>query len=150
MWDFQANLKKIADQHEQWILELRKTRKLGARRIQTELHRIHRGSFSLAPLHKVLNRNKVKPLKRKFRKINVKRYQRPIPGNRVQLDTRKSGPSLYQYTASLGLLFPLFPYFNIPMFQAVGRDRTPIIENSQLKMKNCPIDFQHNNHKGEK
>ena len=91
--------KKVSDQHEGWILELRKSRKLGARRIQTELQRLHECSLSLATIHKVLSRNNVKPLKRRRRKNAVNRYQRPIPGDRVQLDTCKIGPGLYQYTA---------------------------------------------------
>jgi len=91
--------KKVSNQHEQWILELRKKRKLGARRIQNELKRLHECSLSLATIHKVLIRNNVKPLKRNRRKTKIKRYQRPTPGDRVQLDTCKIAPGLYQYTA---------------------------------------------------
>lgn len=92
-------LKKVTEEHERWILEFRKTRKLEARGIQTELQRLHECSLSLATIHKVLIRNKVKPLKRKRRKTNIKRYERPIPGDRVQLDICKIEPGLYQYTS---------------------------------------------------
>jgi transposase InsO family protein len=91
--------KKVTPQHEEWILKLRNKRKLGARRIQSELKRHYECSFSLATIHKVLKRNCVGPLKRVRRKKRAKRYQRPIPGDRVQLDTCKIGPTLYQYTA---------------------------------------------------
>lgn len=91
--------KKITVQHEKIILNLRKKRKLGARRIQNELLRHHRISFSLATIHKVLKRNNVGPLKRLRRKKVFERYQRPIPGDRVQMDTMKVAPGMFQYTA---------------------------------------------------
>jgi transposase len=91
--------KKVTEEHETLILDLRKKRKLGARRIQNELIRNHELSFSLATIHKILARHNVKPLKRHRRKQQYKCYQRPIPGDRVQLDTCKIAPGLYQYTA---------------------------------------------------
>jgi len=91
--------KKVTKENETLILDLRKKRKVGARRIQNELIRNHELSFSLATIHKILTRHNVKPLKRKRRKQQYKRYQRSIPGNRVQLGTCKIAPGLYQYTA---------------------------------------------------
>ncbi len=41
------------------------------------------------------NRPKRSRLKRK----STKRYDRPVPGDRVQMDTCKIRPGLYQYTA---------------------------------------------------
>ena len=90
---------KVTQKQEDLILNLRKKRKLGARRIQNELIRNHNFSLSLATIHKILTRHNVKPLKRKRRKKQYKRYQRPIPGDRVQLDTMKVAPGVYQYTA---------------------------------------------------
>ena len=90
---------KVTKNHEQLILGLRNKRKLGARRIQNELSRLHNFSCSLATIHKVLTRNVVKPLKRTRRQKRYKRYQRPIPGDRFQMDTCKIAPGLYQYTA---------------------------------------------------
>jgi transposase InsO family protein len=55
--------------------------------------------LSLASVHKVLSRNKVKPLQKIRRKNGVKSYNRPIPGDRVQVDTKKLAPGKYQYTA---------------------------------------------------
>jgi len=46
-----------------------------------------------------IKKNNIKPLKRLRNKSNIKRYQRPIPGDRVQIDTCKVAPGLYQYTA---------------------------------------------------
>lgn len=90
---------KVTSLEEGWILSLRKERNLGARRIQNELFRLHECHLSLATIHKVLRRNDVKPLKRPKRKLGPKRYSRPIPGERVQMDTMKLAPGLYQYTA---------------------------------------------------
>jgi transposase InsO family protein len=90
---------KVTTDHEELILDLRKKRKLGARRIKNELSRLHNLSFSLATIHKVLTRNAVNPLKRTNRKKKYKRYQRPSPGDRLQLDTCKIAPGFYQYTA---------------------------------------------------
>ena len=84
---------------EEWILSLRKERKLGARRIQNELLREHSVQLSLASIHKVLTRHNVKPIVFQRKKKDFIRYQRPIPGDRVQMDTCKIAPGIYQYTA---------------------------------------------------
>jgi transposase len=75
--------KRVTQEHETLILDLWRKRKLGARRIQNELIRNHELSLSLATIHKILTRHKVKPLKRKRRRQQYKRYQRPIPVDRV-------------------------------------------------------------------
>jgi len=91
--------RKVTAQHEQWILELRK-RRLGTRRIQNELKREYDCSLSRETIHKVLTKNNVKPLvtTRRIRK-SFKRYERAIPGERIQMDTCKIAPGIYQYTA---------------------------------------------------
>lgn len=82
------------------ILELRSQRNLGARRIQIELKRLHSISLAIATIHKVLCQNQVK-LVVKFRlKADFIRYERPVPGDRVQMDTCKIGPGLNQYTSA--------------------------------------------------
>ncbi|MBU3005284.1 helix-turn-helix domain-containing protein [Paraglaciecola arctica] len=53
---------KTTDKVERLLLELRATRKLGARRLQSELFRLHYISIGLATIHKVLKKNQVKPL----------------------------------------------------------------------------------------
>ncbi len=91
--------RKIFSEQEQWILDLRKDRNWGARCIQNDLKRIHGFNVSLAPIHKVLTQHQAKPLIRLRRGLHPKRYNRPTPGDRVQMDTRKIPPGLYQYTA---------------------------------------------------
>lgn len=89
---------KVTAQHEQWILELRK-RRLGARRIQNEMKRLHDTQLSLRTIHKVLLRLGAKPLKRRRRHGDKKSYQCDVPGARVQMDNMKLADNLHQYTA---------------------------------------------------
>lgn len=92
--------KKVLAQQKQWILELRRTRKLGARRLQNELARLHDLSLSTATIHKVLKEAQVKPLKKTRRaRKSKRRYQKDIPGEQIQMDVCKIAPKLYQYTA---------------------------------------------------
>ena len=91
--------KKVLEQQENWILELRRERKLGVRRIQSELERHHNYSLSLSTIQKVLQKHQVKPLQKIRRHKEIKRYQCDIPGERVQMETCKIGPGVYQYTA---------------------------------------------------
>ena len=81
------------------ILKMRKDRNLGARRIQSELIREESLRLSLATIHKVLSEANVKPLRAPPRGKHTRRYSRPIPGERVQMDTCKIANGIYQYTA---------------------------------------------------
>jgi transposase InsO family protein len=72
---------------------------IGARRIQTELRLFGHTEFALATIHKVLTAARVKPLVRRKPTHAPQRYSRPIPGDRVQMDTMKVAPGVYQYTA---------------------------------------------------
>ena len=47
----------------------------------------------------MLTRHDVKPIVFQRKKKDFIRYQRPIPGDRVQMDTCKIAPGIYQYTA---------------------------------------------------
>jgi transposase InsO family protein len=90
---------KIFAQQEQWILDLRK-RRLGTRRIQSELKRLHDCSLSRATINKVLHKHAQPPLKHsRLSRKKRQRYERDVPGDRVQMDTCKIAPGLYQYTA---------------------------------------------------
>jgi transposase InsO family protein len=91
--------RKVSTRERDWILELR-TRRLGSRRIQSELRRTHNFHVSRTTIDKVLTAAKVKPLanSRLHRKRTL-RYAKEIPGERMQMDTCKIGPGLYQYTA---------------------------------------------------
>lgn len=90
---------KVTDHYEKVILDLREKRNLGARRIQSELIRHHDFKLSTRTISKVLRRNNM-PSVRRHRKVEKPhRYSRPVPGERVQLDTCKIAPGVYQYTA---------------------------------------------------
>lgn len=90
---------RIHQEEEGWILDLRSSRQLGVRRIQSELWRQYGFETSLATIHKVLKRNNTKAIKRARRYTRSKRYQRDVPGERIQMDTCKIRPGLYLYTA---------------------------------------------------
>lgn len=93
-------LQKRSQADQELIINMRKERNLGARRIQSELKRLHGISFSTATIHKVLKKYTVPPLKikRHYRK-QVKRYNAKVPGERIQIDVCKIANNLYQYTA---------------------------------------------------
>jgi len=91
--------KKILDQHRKWIRVLR-NRNLGSRRIQSELKRTHDFDVSRTTIDKVLRAMDAKPLSRPHRPRKGRtRYARLIPGERIQMDTCKIAPAIYQYTA---------------------------------------------------
>lgn len=90
--------RKVTDKDRTAILALRKQGN-GARRIQSELRLHVERELSLATIHKVLTAAKAKPLVKPRRPTVPKRYSRPIPGDRVQMDTMKIGAGVYQYTA---------------------------------------------------
>lgn len=92
--------RKVGQEEESWILGMRNKRNLGARRIQNELFREYELSLSLDTIHKVLTKHNVKPIKRpRKKKSDFIRYERPVPGDRVQMDTTKIAPGIYQFTA---------------------------------------------------
>jgi transposase InsO family protein len=90
---------KIFEKQEEWILEIRSEMNIGARRIQNELVRQYDYRLSLASIQKILQRNQVKPVQKPQRRKKLKRYQKAIPGERVQMDTCKIRPGMYQFTA---------------------------------------------------
>lgn len=82
------------------ILDLRRTRRLGIKRLRNELIRLHQTRFALATIHKVLRRyNESRLAERRWRRRVPQRYNRPIPGDRVQMDVCKVAPGLYHYVA---------------------------------------------------
>jgi transposase InsO family protein len=91
---------KVSTEVEQQILSLRRERRLGVKRIRAELRRLHSMSLSAAVIHKVLVRHELNVLPRRKRvRHKPKRYSRPVPGDRVQMDVCKIRPGLYQFTA---------------------------------------------------
>ena len=91
--------RKVDDRVRGAILELRATKNIGARRIQIELGLIAGTWLSRTTIQKTLDRADVKRLRRPKRTADPKRYSRPIPGDRLQLDTMKLARGVYQYTA---------------------------------------------------
>ena len=91
--------RRVFDKERLLILRLRAERKLGARRIQSELQRHHDLWLSLDSIHKVLVSSQGSPPVRSVPRKTRHRYARLIPGDRVQLDTCTIAPRCYQYTA---------------------------------------------------
>jgi transposase-like protein len=68
--------------------------------LRNELARRHGLELALDTIHKVLVRHGENRLERpRLKRKGTKRYSRPVPGDRVQIDTCKIRPGLYQYTA---------------------------------------------------
>ena len=92
--------RKVFAEQEALILRLRRERKLGIKMLRNELARRHGLRLALDTIHKVLVRHGENRLKRpRLRRKGTRRYSRPVPGDRVQMDTCKIRPGLYQYTA---------------------------------------------------
>lgn len=91
--------RKVTAEHQALILELRRTRHLGPKGLARELLRLHQLRFSTRTIWKVLHQHGVSVLRPTTRPRHPKRYTRPIPGDRVQIDTCKVGKHLYQFTA---------------------------------------------------
>ncbi len=92
--------RKVFEREEGLILELRRRRKLGVKRLRNELSREHGLKLALDTIHKVLVRHGERELRRpRLRRKGTRRYSRPVPGDRVQIGTCKIAPGLYQYTA---------------------------------------------------
>ena len=97
---FRSPGRRVLAGEEQRILTLRSDRKLGIKRLRNELIRLHGLRLSIDTIHKGLCRHGLNRLKRpRLVRKGRKRYARPIPGDRVQMDVCKIGPRLYQYTA---------------------------------------------------
>jgi transposase InsO family protein len=92
--------RKVLAEQEELILRLRRERKLGIKRLRNELIRRHGLELALDTIHKVLVRHGENRLERpRLKRKGTKRYSRPVPGDRVQMDTCKIASGLYQYTA---------------------------------------------------
>lgn len=87
--------RKVLDKEITWISDLRK-RRLGSRQIQSQLLRNYAFSISRATLCKILRHLNVEPLKKsRILRKHRHRYKRPIPGERVQIDTCQIAPGFY-------------------------------------------------------
>jgi transposase InsO family protein len=92
--------RKVFEPEEHLIRALRTQRRLGSKRLRNELLRVHGLRLSAATVHRVLLRLDLHRLpQRRLQRHHRRRYSRPIPGDRVQMDVCKIGPGCYQYTA---------------------------------------------------
>jgi len=92
--------RKVLEREEALILRLRRERKLGIKRLRDELIRQHGLKLALDTIHKVLVRhgeNRLEPPRPKRK--GTRRCSRPVPGDRVRMDTCEIAPGLHQYTA---------------------------------------------------
>jgi len=90
---------KVSEDLEQLVLDIRKEYKLGPLAINTHLLREYNIKLSTSTIWRLLQRNSVKPLKRYKPTKKSIRYNRPIPGDRVQIDVMKVRKNCYQFTA---------------------------------------------------
>jgi transposase-like protein len=86
--------RKVHEQEAAGILELRRERNFGVRRIQQELRRQHQYHVGLEASHLVLKRHAVPPLRRPKRPQAPLRANAALPGERAQLDTMKLATGL--------------------------------------------------------
>jgi transposase-like protein len=93
-----AAQKVFADQ-EALILSLHRERRLGVKQLRNELIRQHDLPLSPDTIHRTLVRNGEQVLKRPRWRKGERRYSRPVPEDRVQMDVCKIRPGVYQYTA---------------------------------------------------
>lgn len=91
--------RKINEDLKNLVMRLRKTRNIGARRLQCELLLNDDIRLSLGTIHKILTISEAKPLLKQGKKSHWRRYEASLPGERIQMDTCKIGPGMYQYTA---------------------------------------------------
>lgn len=90
---------KINPELVELIKSIRTEFGFGPQRISLHLLRMHNQTISGPTVWRVLKDNNIPNIK-KYRKHNdIIRYNRPIPGDRVQIDVTKIGPKCYQFTA---------------------------------------------------
>lgn len=91
--------RKINQELTNLVMDLRRTRNIGARRLQCELLLHHDIRLSLGTIHKILTISEAKSLLKLGKKSHWRRDEAYLPGERTQMDTCKIGPGMYQYTA---------------------------------------------------
>ena len=89
---------KTTDDLEKTVLKIREKYNWGSQRISNHLNRTHGISISSMTIWRILKRHGSPPLK-KLKKSKFKRYSRPVPGDRVQIDVTKIKSAAYQFTA---------------------------------------------------
>lgn len=90
---------KVTEEQAQLILSIRKKYKYGQKRISAHLLRYHGLKLSSTTVWRILHKYGVAPVKKTRRSTKRKRYNRPVPGDRVQIDVTKIGSRCDQFTA---------------------------------------------------
>lgn len=90
---------KITQEISELVLSIRSKYSFGPKSISTLLLRNNKLEISSSTIWRILNKNLVKPLKRYRKHLDPIRYNRPIPGDRVQMDVMKVRSNCYQFTA---------------------------------------------------
>jgi transposase len=100
---------------EELIIHLRKTYHLGQLRIKWYLERYHEISISEGAVYNVLKRNGLNKLPQNQRKRSMKafkRYEKKVPGHRIQVDVKflsfrdKTGKRLKDINTQLLMMLP--------------------------------------------
>lgn len=92
--------RKVGESEVELIVRPRRERRLGVKRLRIELERLHGVQLAASTVHKMLAKHGLSALPRKRRVRHMpKRYSRPVPGERVQLDSCKIRLGLWQFTA---------------------------------------------------
>lgn len=81
---------------EELILNVRNKHKWGPLRIHLHFKQIKGPDVSVSTIWRVLKRHNVKSVKKYRRHKDFKRYSRPIPGDRVQIDVTKITKGYFQ------------------------------------------------------
>ena len=90
---------KITSDLVDLIKSIRQEFNFGPQRISLHLSRVHTIEISSPTVWRVLKDNNIPNIKKYRKHSDIIRYNRPIPGDRVQIDVAKIGPKCYQFTA---------------------------------------------------
>lgn len=90
---------KLTTDIEKLIISLRQKHKFGPKRINITLIRNYNINLSPSTIWRILKKHNIPAIKRYRKRDNYKRYNRPIPGDRVQIDVTKIRKNCYQFTA---------------------------------------------------
>lgn len=90
---------KVTPELIKLIQTIRLEYKFGPQRISIHLLRVHNVELSGPTIWRVLQSLEMPKIQKYRKHTDVIRYNRPIPGDRVQIDVTKVGPKCYQFTA---------------------------------------------------
>jgi IS30 family transposase len=109
---------KVDPDIEKFILELRKKRNWGPQRISNHLFWKKKIKISSMTVWRVLSKHDVKPVLQRRKKSDYKRYNKSIPGERVQMDVTKLRSKAYHII--LNMSFSTYKTNNKSAFAGSG------------------------------